>query len=150
MRLSTRVRYAMRARIVLTRSPDPCTSQRIAQEERLSKKYMDEILGTLRQGGILQTRRGVSGGYRIQQPMDQISLWEIIELLDGPVRLAPCVEEGATCPRGEMCLMNTVWDKLNSSIRTSFAEISLADIAANGHSSNEPVALPVGICTRTK
>ena len=61
MKLSTRVRYAMRALIVLARS-HPCTSQRIAQEERLSKKYMDEILGTLRQGGILkQNAESVEG-----------------------------------------------------------------------------------------
>jgi len=149
MKLSTRVRYATRALMVLAHCTEPCTSERIANQEHLSKKYMDEILGALRQGGILHTKRGVSGGYTIADAMNEVSLLEIIELLDGPINLAPCVADNAQCPRQEVCLMNPVWKRLNGTIRDAFGAISLAEIAENGDDCLPQINVPKGICSRS-
>lgn len=149
MKLSTRVRYACRALIVLAHHNEPCTSERIAQQEHLSKKYMDEILGALRQGGILATKRGVSGGYTISQHLEAVSLLEIIELLDGPIRLAPCVDDAEQCPREKVCLMNSVWDRLNAVIRDAFAAVSLRDIVERGDGCLPSLKVPGGICSKS-
>lgn len=149
MKLSTRVRYACRALIVLAHHDEPCTSERIAHQEKLSKKYMDEILGVLRQGGLLVTKRGVSGGYTIAQQLEAVTLLDIIELLDGPIRLAPCVEENETCPREQICLMNSVWQKLNTDVREAFAEVTLRDIVDRGDGCLPSISVAGGICAKT-
>lgn len=150
MKLSTRVRYATRALVVLARCQEPCTSETIAQAERLSKKYMDEILGALRQGGILHTKRGVSGGYTLAVPLADISLLRVAELLDGPVRLAPCVEDETICPRQEVCLMGPVWARLNDAVRESFAAVSMEDIVTEGEVCTPSLSAPAGLCSRRR
>lgn len=145
MKLSTRARYGMRALVVLARAGASRTSEAIAREEELSKKYMDEILGALRSGGILLTKRGVSGGYALARDAAEINLLEVVELLDGPTALAPCTQGDYSCNRFDRCGMSGVWSKLNDGIRQSFAAISLHDVIADDSSISRglsPLVLP--------
>ena len=73
MKLSTRARYGLRAITAIAQHPNEfTTSELVAGEEEVSKKYLDSILGCLREAGMLDAARGLRGGYRLARPAEAI------------------------------------------------------------------------------
>lgn len=89
MKLSTRSEYACLALIDLAQNQGEgvCTIHDIATRRKIPRKYLEQILLTLRRSGYLTSRKGASGGYRLARPAGEITLAEIIRLMDGA--LAP-------------------------------------------------------------
>ena len=95
MRLSARVDYAIRAVIELAsiepvasgRPPAdyPVTSERIAKAQEIPPKFLESILLQLRRGGVVNAQRGPEGGYWLARPASEITLAEVIEIIDGPL-----------------------------------------------------------------
>lgn len=87
MDISARTMYGLRALVVLAgaRSNQPLSIQAIADEENLPSKFLEGIMGDLKRGGFVKSRRGANGGYLLTRPASEISLLEIIRHLDGPV-----------------------------------------------------------------
>ena len=73
-------------------------SAEIAQRHGISKKFLDAILADLRLAGILVTRKGRSGGYRLARPADVISVGEVLRVLDGPLAPIACASRSAYVP----------------------------------------------------
>ena len=73
-------------------------SAEIAQRHGISKKFLDAILADLRLAGIVVTRKGRSGGYRLARPADVISVGEVLRVLDGPLALIACASRSAYVP----------------------------------------------------
>lgn len=92
MKLSKKAEYAMRALLAMARSPDIPTFaiQDIATSERIPLKFLEQILLTLKNGGLLRSKRGVGGGYQFHKAAARITLGEIITLIDGPFMPIPC------------------------------------------------------------
>lgn len=93
MKLSKKGEYAVRAllHICFEKTRDVVTIQEIARQERIPLKFLEQILGALKKGGILSSRRGVSGGYRLSRPAREINLGDVIRLIEGP--LAPWADK---------------------------------------------------------
>lgn len=86
MRLSARVDYALRACLALTEAGDVWTSaERVAAAQQIPAKFCESILLQLRRGGIVESRRGPEGGHRLADDPRQISLADIIRVVDGPL-----------------------------------------------------------------
>lgn len=87
MKLSKKGEYALRALIYIyfEKTRDVVSIQEIARVERISLKFLEQILGILKKGGVLASRRGMSGGYRLSRPASQIYLGEVIRLVEGPL-----------------------------------------------------------------
>jgi Rrf2 family protein len=95
VRLSARVDYAIRAVIELAsiepvasgRPPAdyPVTSERIAKAQEIPPKFLESILLQLRRGGVVNAQRGPEGGYWLARPAGEITLAEVIEIIDGPL-----------------------------------------------------------------
>lgn len=89
MKLSKKGEYALRALMDLAlhygNGVEP--SQEIAENGGIPKSFLEQILITLKHGGILESRRGAEGGYQLKRPPEEITLGEVIRLIDGP--LAP-------------------------------------------------------------
>jgi len=87
MKLSRTVAYGLEAALQLARSqpgqPVPCS--RLAAEGRMPERFLLQILRSLVTHGILQSTRGVDGGYALERPAEEISLLEIIEAIEGPL-----------------------------------------------------------------
>jgi len=87
MRISRTVAYAIQAVLQLARDggemPVPCS--RLAAEGKMPERFLLQILRTLVSHGILSSTRGVDGGYRLEMPVEEISLLQIIEAIDGPL-----------------------------------------------------------------
>ncbi|MFV0337939.1 MAG: RrF2 family transcriptional regulator [Chthoniobacterales bacterium] len=85
MKLSKKSEYALRAMLAISRSPGSlCTIPKISRAEGIPAKFLEQILLTLRQKGLLESKRGAGGGYFTQRPPSQTTILEIIEAIEGP------------------------------------------------------------------
>jgi Rrf2 family protein len=91
--ISQKARYALRALLYLAaRGGDtPIQIAEIAEAERLPRKFLEQILAELKKPGIVQSRRGRSGGYSLGRAAKDISFADVLRVTDGPLALSPCV-----------------------------------------------------------
>ena len=100
MRLSKKGEYAVRALVEIGfeahhRPQSLIQISTVAQRTNIPEKFLEQILLALRNGGVLKSKRGVEGGYSLAKPPDDITLGEVIRLLDGPLAPIPCVSVSA-------------------------------------------------------
>jgi Rrf2 family protein len=91
--LSSKAKYALRATVFLSekhRDETWALASDIAEAEEIPKKFLEAILVELRDHGIVDSRRGRYGGYRLAHPPSRISVGDIIRIIDGPLALTPC------------------------------------------------------------
>ena len=107
--ISQRARYAFKALIALARAQEPGMQIRdIAEQERIPRKFLEQILLALKANGLITSRRGREGGYALLKRPEQISLGAVLRLIDGPVAPLPCLSRTAyrkcdDCPSEEHC-----------------------------------------------
>jgi Rrf2 family protein len=136
MRLSARVDYALRAVAELaaaTTGPDavdrPVTAERLAQAQEIPPKFLESILLQLRRGGVVTAQRGPEGGYRLARPADEISLAEIIRVIDGPLANVRGQRPENVGYRGAAGALQDVWIALRASERQILELVTIADVA---------------------
>jgi Rrf2 family protein len=138
MRLSKRGEYGLRAMITLAEpagdGPSPVMLQikDISQRERISPKFLEQILLTLKNAGLLHSRMGVGGGYYLARPASEITLGQIFRVLDGPVAPIRCVSQMAYepcgCPDEETCGLRLAMSDVRNAIAGILDNTSLEDI----------------------
>lgn len=105
----------------------------LASEERIPKKFLELILLTLKNNGILQSRKGKGGGYYLGKPPKDISLGQLVRILDGPLAPVPCVSETAyakcqECVDERTCGIRLVMKDVRDAIADILDGTSLADV----------------------
>ena len=117
--ISKKTKYALKALIYLGRRYDqgPVLIQYLSREENIPKKFLELILLTLKNNGILQSRKGKGGGYYLGRAPREISIGNVIRILEGPIAPVPCVSETAYAPCGE-CL-----DEMTCGIRLVMKDV---------------------------
>jgi Rrf2 family protein len=99
--MSKKSKYALRALLALARrhSDEPMLIADLAEQEGIPRKFLELILLELKNGGLLQSRKGRGGGYLLARKPEQISLGEVMRVLDGPLAPVACVSQRAyhTC-----------------------------------------------------
>jgi len=137
MRLSKRGEYGLRAMILLAApGPDgyPVVFQirEISEREKIPAKFLEQILLTLKNAGLLHSKMGVGGGYRLARSPGEISLGHIIRVLDGPLAPVKCVSQMAYepcgCPDEETCGLRLAMGDVRNSIAKILDGTSLADV----------------------
>ena len=122
MKLSQRGEYALRALLVLgmTAGPEVVRIRDIAQQQNIPRRFLEQILNDLKSAGFVQSRRGVAGGYRLQRAPDEISLADIIRLLEGPLAPVGCVSvnyyQRCSCPDEAKCAIRSVMQEVRDAI----------------------------------
>lgn len=107
--LSNKARYAARAMFALAQAtPGSLSIATLAERTAAPHKFLEAILLELKRGGLLESRRGRSGGYALARPAAEISLADVIRVIEGPLALAPCASvtapgRCATCPDELTC-----------------------------------------------
>jgi Rrf2 family protein len=92
--ISNKCKYAIKALTYIARNSDSTKSVMtadIAREQNIPRKFLEIILRDLRNNRILESRRGKDGGFRLLRPAEEISLTEIMRIIDGPIAMLPCV-----------------------------------------------------------
>jgi Rrf2 family transcriptional regulator, cysteine metabolism repressor len=127
--LSTKGRYATRIMVFLAmnRSTRPVRKQDVAAAEGISPDYVEQILIKLKTGGLVESRRGVAGGFVLACEPSKVTVRDILEAVEGPIALVPCLKED--CQRASACATRGVWNEATETLRSFFAGITLAQLA---------------------
>ncbi|MEO8350237.1 MAG: Rrf2 family transcriptional regulator [Chthoniobacteraceae bacterium] len=112
MRISKKAEYALRALVAMARHPKSWAIHELSEQERIPVKFLEQILLSLRRAGLLASKRGVGGGYALLKGPTDISLAEVVQILDGPLAPVPCAAERpterCTCPDPRTCPIRIV------------------------------------------
>ena len=138
MRLSKRGEYGLRAMINLAShspTPDPqavVQIKEIAERQHIPAKFLEQILLSLKNAGLLHSRMGIGGGYYLARPASQITLGNIVRILDGPLAPVRCVSQMAYepcgCPDEETCGLRLVMLDVRNAIAERLDNTTLADV----------------------
>ena len=132
MKISTKGRYGLRAMIDLAshgRSSTPVFLSEIARRQDVSEKYLEHIFSALQKGGIVKAQRGRKGGYLLNRAADQITLNDIISVLEGPCgNLVDCVNDANSCSKTGTCVTREIWTLLGNKIEEILSEYTLASL----------------------
>ena len=133
MRLTQKSKYAVRAlvELALNEGESPLGVAEIARRQRIPDRFLEQILGELRRANILESRRGAHGGYRFAMPTQEITVLDVVEILDGEVRPARC-SAGGVCYIADapLCATSKVWDEARVALEGVFGSYSIAALAA--------------------
>ena len=138
MRLSARVDYALRAAAELASVADgasagrsrPVTAEQIARAQEIPPKFLESILLQLRRGGIVHAQRGPEGGYWLARPAAEISLAEVIRVIDGPLAHVRGQRPEEIGYHGAAQALQEVWIALRASEREILELVTIADVAS--------------------
>lgn len=138
MRLSKRGEYGLRAMIALAENFQlnqkiPLMQIReISEREKIPSKFLETILLTLKNSGLLQSKMGIGGGYYLARLPQEITLGQIFRVLDGPVAPIRCVSQMAYepcgCPDEETCGLRLVMGDVRNAIADILDNTTLADV----------------------
>lgn len=139
MRLSKRGEYGLRAMIQLAHPAEDGALAvlqigHISELEQIPVKFLEQILLTLKNAGLLQSKRGIAGGYYLAKPAQSIMLGQIVRILDGPLAPIRCVSQMAYepcgCPDESSCGLRMVMGDVRNAIADILDNTSLADVSA--------------------
>jgi len=134
MKLSLRGEYALRALVVLglNYGKDVLRIQSISEEQNIPKRFLEQILNDLKSAGIVESRRGVAGGYRLSKPPDKISLAVVIRHIEGPLAPVSCVSEKfysrCTCPDESKCGIRSIMKEVRDAIVAILEGVTVAEM----------------------
>ena len=148
MRLSRRSEYGLRALVDLVRhdGEGPLALATLAQRNRLPVKFLEQIMATLKHGGIVRTTLGARGGYAMADDPATISLGRVIRLLDGALAPLSCVSlryySKCSCPDEATCSLRDIMLDVRDAMLAILDEQTLADLAARpGRASIDPAGV---------
>ena len=129
MRISAKSDYAVRAALELAAAErPPLKAERIADAQAIPLKFLENILGDLRQSGLVVSQRGPDGGYRLERPPEQITVADIIRAVDGPLASVRGERPEAVHYAGPAERLETIWIALRASVRAVLEHVSLQDV----------------------
>ncbi|SHI56255.1 RrF2 family transcriptional regulator [Wenxinia saemankumensis] len=132
--LSQKARYALHAAIHLARAETRVPSAEIAQAEGIPPKFLEQLLAELKRRGIVESRRGPSGGYVLARPANEITFAQILRAVEGPLALAPCARAAAPkrcddCEDMESCAIRPILVAVRQTSALLLEGMSLAEAA---------------------
>ena len=136
--LSSKAKYAVRAAVFLAgraRSGDWAQAAEVAEEEAIPRKFLELILAQLRDHGLIESRRGAQGGYRLLRAPERVSVADLIRVVDGPLALTSCASRTRFRPCGDCvdirtCRLQPLMLRARDAVAGVLEHCSLAELAA--------------------
>lgn len=132
MKISTQTRYAIRFLCELSacsENRNRVTAKQIAENQRISEKYLESIAAKLCRNGYVDSLKGVGGGYALVRPIDQISVGEIIDLMEKRFFEIHCVPNPQeTCVNYETCPIAVYWEEVATMLQDKTFGTNLAEV----------------------
>lgn len=129
----------------------PASVRHIAQQQWLPIKYLEQLVGTLKAGGLVRALRGATGGYILSRPPEQITVAEIFAVLEGSLYPVECLREEESCGHRSCCATRGLWKSLSEAMIVVLDNTTLADLmtAGNGEGCNTCEVRPMCITSTT-
>jgi len=134
MKLSLRGEYALRALLVLGlfHGKDVVRIQAISEHQNIPKRFLEQILNDLKSAGIVQSRRGVAGGYRLAKPPEEITLAAVVRHIEGALAPVSCVSERfyekCSCPDESRCAIRSVMKEIREAVVRIADRVTIAEL----------------------
>ena len=130
MRISTKGRYGTMAMLdlALHYGESPILVKDIARRQHISGRYLEHLLISLKVAGMVRSARGTRGGFTLVKPPSQIKLSEIIQVMEGSMAPAECVDDPETYPRAALCAVYDVWVEVKAAINSILESTTLQDL----------------------
>jgi Rrf2 family cysteine metabolism transcriptional repressor len=131
---STKGEYGVRLMVQLGRhvGTGPVSLAEIAAEEDLPRAYLEQLVVSLREAGLVTSTRGAHGGYELTRPPETISMAEVLRALEGPIAPMMCAtddpEHANLCDRSARCTVNVLWVRVRDAVTGALDSMTLADL----------------------
>jgi len=149
MKLSLRGEYALRALLVLglNYKQSVLRIQSISQQQNIPQRFLEQILNDLKSAGVVESKRGVAGGYRLARPPEDISLATVIRHIEGALAPVSCVSEQfyekCSCPDEARCAIRSVMKEARDAVVKVVEKLTVADLCARARRLEEIHAAPL-------
>ncbi len=131
MRITLESDYALRIVTTLAESDSLLDAKTISEKTLVTQKFALKILRKLVGGGLVSSFKGVKGGYKLKSVPEDITLKQVIELIDGPIVIARCLEGGEACtlnPDKSSCVFHHIFDSISVDVARKMNSITIRDI----------------------
>ena len=134
MKLSVRGEYALRALLVLGLNWDQpvVPIQTISNQQNIPKRFLEQILNDLKSAGVVKSKRGIAGGYRLARRPEEISLAVVVRHIEGALAPVSCVSERfyekCSCPDESRCAIRSVMKEVREAVVTIMERVTVAEL----------------------
>lgn len=131
MKISTKGQYSLKAMVELADHPGemPMSISQLAQATGVTERYLEQLLPKLRSEGLIESIRGVQGGYRLSRSAEDISVGDVLRAAEGNLIPVDCaLTSEKACEKEELCVVKFVWKRVMDSINEAVDGISLAEL----------------------
>jgi Rrf2 family protein len=152
LHFSTRGEYGVRLMVELARhyGSGPVSLSEMADHEALPRPYLEQLVVSLREAGLVISTRGAHGGYELARPPAEVRMSEVITALEGPIAPMICASDdphhAETCQRAGFCNVELLWQRVRDAIVKALDSMTLEELAepVPGHPAHpEPVLVAV-------
>jgi len=136
MKLSTRSRYGTRMMLDLAQHYDqgPVQIGDVSKRENISVKYLEQLIIPLKKANFIKSVRGPKGGHMLAKPPEEITVGDIVRILEGGINLSSCIENPEVCDRTTRCLTRGVWEEATKAMYDKLNSATLSKMIKEGSS----------------
>ena len=133
MKVSTRGRYGLRALVDMTIHSNnaPVSLVQVANRQKISLNYLEQVFSVLRKAGIVKSLKGVNGGYRLAKKADDITVKEVLEVLEGKFSIVDEYAQEKGTDDVQEAIKTLVWDQINTRVNQLLEEKTLKQLMAS-------------------
>lgn len=134
MQITKQADYALRAVLYLSKieSDKKASTALIAKSQKIPPSFLAKIISQLSIAGIIHTSRGAHGGVSLALPPSKVSMLDVVEAIDGPIKLNDCTDNATECPFGEDCPLQEVWCTTQEELVNKLRTTNFAQFNKNG------------------
>lgn len=149
MNLSQKCQYAVRAVMELAKQygQGPVAISQIAANQAIPQRFLENILNDLRPTGLIESRRGVQGGYLLAKDPAAITVGEIIRMVEGPLDPVKCIGDrnNSFCPLKESCALVHLWSRAKAAVEAVYDNASFRDLVEEEKKLSKPPMIDYSI-----
>lgn len=149
MNLSQKCQYAVRAVLELAKlhGKGPISISQIATNQAIPQRFLENILNDLKPTGLIESKRGVQGGYQLTRDPAAITVGEVIRFVEGPLDPVKCItdQSGPCCPLRESCALIHLWNRAKTAVEAVYDGVSFRDLIEQERELNKSAAIDYSI-----
>ncbi len=136
MKLSTKSRYGVRMMLELARHYDdgPLQLRKIADRQKISVKYLEQIIIPLKKAKFVSSIRGPKGGHMLAKSPGELTIGQIVEVLEGSMCFSACALDDKVCQRSSECSIRSLWVEATKLVYEKLNSVSLLELVGSGKS----------------
>lgn len=106
----------------------PILLRSTADRQSISEKYLSFLAVLLKNAGLVKSVRGCHGGYSLARPASEITIKDIVSVLEGPLCIVDCIKNSESCERADRCIARDIWTRVNESLLKTLACLTLEEV----------------------